>query len=180
MEHTYKKIKELRIAQGMTLKEMSKKTGLSISFLSQIERGTSSLAITSLKKIADTLQEPMISFFDETDVHSYAVKKEEQKQFQIEGNESKYVRLSGDFYGRKLEPMIVTLQPKQNGGEVFSHPGEEFYYVVKGAVVFTVEQQEFILTEGESIHFPSDKAHSWKNPLEQESVLLSILTPVIF
>lgn len=51
MEEIFQKIKQLRFEQGMTLKELSEKTELSVSFLSQIERGTSSLAITSLKKL---------------------------------------------------------------------------------------------------------------------------------
>ena len=55
MEEIAKRFKKLRNQQNLTLKEISDKTGLSISFLSQVERGTSSLAITSLKKIADAL-----------------------------------------------------------------------------------------------------------------------------
>lgn len=54
MEKIGEKIKSLRFEKGMTLKDLSLKTGLSISFLSQIERGSSSIAITSLKKIADS------------------------------------------------------------------------------------------------------------------------------
>lgn len=46
----------------MTLKNLSEKTNLSISFLSQIERGSSSLAITSLKKIADAFGVPITYF----------------------------------------------------------------------------------------------------------------------
>lgn len=45
-----KKIKDLRIEKSTTLKDLSQETELSVSFLSQIERGSSSLAITSLKK----------------------------------------------------------------------------------------------------------------------------------
>lgn len=50
MENIHKKIKNLRLENEMTLKDLSEKTELSVSFLSQIERGSSSLAITSLKK----------------------------------------------------------------------------------------------------------------------------------
>lgn len=180
MEHTFKRIKELRLQEDMTLKKLSEKTGLSVSFLSQIERGSSSLAITSLKKIADALNVSMTYFFQETDGHTYAVKHDDQKTFRVEGSQSKYIRLAGNFFDRKLEPIVVTLQPRQKDHEVFSHPGEEFYYVIKGTVIFTIEEKEYIINEGESIHFPSEKDHSWENPLTEESILLSVVTPAIF
>lgn len=75
MDDIYKKIKQLRYEQGMTLKELSEKTELSVSFLSQIERGTSSLAITSLKRIADAFGVKMIHFFEEDDDFHYVMKK---------------------------------------------------------------------------------------------------------
>nr|WP_275897928.1 helix-turn-helix transcriptional regulator [Halobacillus ihumii] len=53
---------------------MSVKTDLSVSFLSQIERGSSSLAITSLKKLADAFSVPMTYFFEEPQNHNYDVK----------------------------------------------------------------------------------------------------------
>lgn len=51
MIEIHKKIRELRLQKGLTLKQLSEKTNLTIGFLSQVERGTSSLAITSLKKL---------------------------------------------------------------------------------------------------------------------------------
>ncbi|AVK85410.1 helix-turn-helix domain-containing protein [Lysinibacillus sp. NPDC047702] len=180
MEEIFQKIKQLRFEQGMTLKELSEKTELSVSFLSQIERGTSSLAITSLKKIADAFGVKMIHFFEETEDLNYAVKKQNQKPFKIESSDSTYVRLSNNFPDRKIEPFLVTIKPLQKENEPFKHPGEEFYYVLKGAVLFTIDQTEYYLREGEAIHFPSNLTHIWENPLNQETVLLSVITPVIF
>ncbi|WP_077302421.1 helix-turn-helix domain-containing protein [Virgibacillus pantothenticus] len=180
MENLHKKIKNLRLEKEMTLKDLSEVTGLSVSFLSQIERGSSSLAITSLKKISDAFQINMASFFEEIENHNYALHKDEQKPFTIEGSGVKHVRLAGKFPERKLEPMLVTLPPKQPFIEKYSHPGEEFYFVLKGMVIFRVEGMEYVLNEGDTIHFPSEKVHEWKNPTEESSTLLSVLTPVIF
>lgn len=55
LEEIHNRIKSLRIERNLTLKELSDQTGLSLSFISQIERGTSSLSISSLKKISDAL-----------------------------------------------------------------------------------------------------------------------------
>ncbi|MYL56479.1 cupin domain-containing protein [Virgibacillus halodenitrificans] len=180
MENIHKKIKNMRLENEMTLKDLSEKTELSVSFLSQIERGSSSLAITSLKKIADALRVNISYFFDEIENHNYALHKEGQRKFKLEGSDVTHVRLAGKFPERKLEPMMVTLPPNEDFIEKYSHPGEEFYYVLKGLVIFKVEEKEYVLKEGDSIHFPSEKEHQWKNPTANESILISVLTPVIF
>jgi len=180
MEKIGEKIKSLRFEKGMTLKDLSLKTGLSISFLSQIERGSSSIAITSLKKIADSFNVKMTYFFEEIENYSYVSKKEVQEPFKVEGSYVEYIRLAGKFPERKLDPMKVILKPNQPYVEHFSHPGEEFYYVLKGTVVFKVGDEEFVLQEGEAIHFPSEKVHQWMNPTSEETVVISVLIPAIF
>ncbi|MDN4075459.1 helix-turn-helix domain-containing protein [Fictibacillus terranigra] len=180
MEELYKKIKNLRLQQGLTLKDLSAKTDLSVSFLSQVERGSSSLAITSLKRIADAFEVPITHFFDTETNHNYIVKIESRKPFTIEGSPATYTRLNGEFNSRTLEPLLVTLSPKQIQTQTSSHPGEEFYYVLKGAVLFHVDEKEYFVREGDSIHFPSRVPHFWENPLNEESTILCVLTPVIF
>jgi len=176
----HKKIKKIRLENEMTLKELSEETGLSVSFLSQIERGDSSLAITSLKKISEAFKINMSYFFKELENQNYALSEKEQKPFKIEGSNMTHVRLAGKFPERRMEPMMVTLPPNETFIEKYSHPGEEFYYVLKGKVIFKIEEKEYFLKAGDSIHFPSEKEHQWKNPTTSESVLISVLTPVIF
>ncbi|TCT20475.1 XRE family transcriptional regulator [Melghiribacillus thermohalophilus] len=180
MVEIYDKIRELRLQSGMTLKELSEKTDLSVSFLSQVERGSSSLAITSLKKIADAFNVDITYFFDKPTNNNFMVKEDDQKPFKIEGSEATYRRLNGEFSGRSLEPIMVTLAPKQKQDTVYKHPGEEFYYVLKGAVLFNVDGQEYFVRQGDSIHFPSEKDHYWENPLNEETLILCVLTPAIF
>jgi transcriptional regulator with XRE-family HTH domain len=180
MESVAKKIREFRKMKGMTLKELSDITDLSVGFLSQVERGASSLAITSLKKIADALNVEMADFFQKEIQTKYTKKLEEQTAFQTTGSDSIFTLLSGHFIDRKMEAFKVSVKPLQVDTFTFSHPGEEFHYVLKGAIIFVVNNEEYYLKEGESIHFPSEIKHMWKNPLNQETILLSVLTPVIF
>lgn len=174
------KIRSKRTEQKLTLKGLSEKTGLSVSFLSQVERGSSSLAITSLKKIADALETPITQFFEGLTNHNYSVKSTDHKPFRIEGSSAEYVRLGGSFTGKALEPLHVTLSPGKPQDKVFSHPGEEFYYVLEGVVLFTVDGKEYILKVGDSIHFPSHLPHTWENPLNEDAKVLCVLTPVLF
>lgn len=180
MDDINEKIRDLRIQKELTLKDLSEKTGLSISFLSQVERGTSSLAITSLKKIADALDVPITYFFEGEVNQSFVVKAWERKSIKIEGSIAKYSRLGGEFSGRLLEPMLVELEPNNKSINVFSHPGEEFYYVLEGEIVFVVDDREYVLKAGDTIHYPSNLPHYWYNPLDRSAFVLCVLTPAIF
>lgn len=180
MESLYERIRLLRAQQNMTLKELSERTGLSISFLSQVERGNSSLAITSLQKIAEVLNVPMSSFFEEPVHNTYLTPEAERKQFKIERSNAIYTRLAGDFVGRALEPLYITLEPRLTQDIAFNHQGEEFYYVLQGKVVMTIGEQEYELQAGDAIHFPSIVDHTWYNPTDEPVHMISVLTPVIF
>src|SRR5690625_3068126 len=110
MEDIHRKIRMLRQKRGYTLKDMSEMTELSIGFLSQVERGSSSLAITSLKSIADALEVEMTYFFQKEAAANYIVRKEEQRPFQLDGSGHIYTKLSGNFPGKVLEAIKVSIQ----------------------------------------------------------------------
>jgi len=164
----------------MTLKEVSARTGLSISFLSQVERGNSSLAITSLQKIAEVYQVPITYFFEEQEPRQYYVPAAERKPLRMEGTAAEYVLLGGNFAGRALEPFHVTLPPGMKQEVAFNHPGEEFFYVLTGEVIITVDGQTYHLQQGDAVHFPSTLDHVWHNPGNEPAQIISVLTPVIF
>jgi len=174
------KIRNLRKEQDLTLKDLSEKTGLSVSFLSQVENGYSSLAITSLKKIAEALNVTMNYFFKTPEVHNFLVKTEEEKAFKIEGSNSEFIRISGDFTGRKIESLIIIIPPEQMHGNKSNHPGEEFVYVLEGALIVNLAGMDYLVKAGDSIQYPSTTDHSWINPLNQITKLLSVTTPLIF
>ncbi|MCC5912448.1 MAG: helix-turn-helix transcriptional regulator [Clostridiaceae bacterium] len=179
MEEVFRKIRQIRKEKDLTLKELSNQTGLSVSFLSQVERGTSSLALTSLKKIADTLHVPITTFFTGYENENFLVKSQEHKSFTIEGSNTEYVRLSGTFPERVLESLLVTLSPEEKHGHKFSHHGEEFLYVLEGAIIVNIDGKEHIVKEGDSIHYPSNIPHFWVNPVKQKSKFLCVLTPIV-
>jgi len=180
MDEISDKIRSLRKENNLTLKELSEKTGLSISFLSQVENGTSSLAITSLKKIADALNVSINTFFGSFQSHNFLIKSEDQCKFKIEGSNTEYMLLSGEFSERSLEALIVYIQPEETHGHQFNHPGEEFVYVLEGAITVNIDGKEYLTKAGDSIHYPSKLPHFWVNPLKQKTKILTVLTPVIF
>ena len=58
------RLKEERLQQKLTLKQLSEKVGLSIGYLSQVERGYGTLSLSALKKLSSALGLEMSTFFD--------------------------------------------------------------------------------------------------------------------
>ena len=79
-----------------------------------------------------------------------------------------------------MEPIRVTLAPKGSTYPDIPHEGEEFGYVLKGAVKLTFGAQKYTLHAGESFAFPSTKKHRLENPGRHDAVVLWITTPPSF
>lgn len=180
MYEIHEKVRKLRNQQNLTLKDLSVKTGLSVSFLSQVERGTSSLAITSLKKIADAFNVPITAFFEQSNPEKFLTRKEDLKFFSFEKSKIEYARLGGVFSGRQIEPLLVSIAPKSKQSAEFEHQGEEFYYVLEGEIYLNIAGSEYLVRKGDSIHFPSTLIHYWQNKADVKAKILCVLTPTIF
>lgn len=178
-ERICEKIREIRRKRGITLKELSEKTQLSVSFLSQVERGLCSMTLTSLKKIADALETPVGELVDVVEKTSFVSHKSVQK-LNLEKSFISYMPVSGKFDNRKLEGLILTMKANFYDQEVQVHEGEEFYYIISGVATFVIDGQEYEVSEGEVIHFPSNLPHRTINKQDRELVMLSVSTPPIF
>lgn len=183
MESVSQKIRRIRREKNITLKELSGKTDLSVSFLSQFERETSSITLVSLKKIAQALNITMKELFDdEPDEHASFVHRDSDGSglMGLEKKYASYERLSGRFEGRKMESLLLRMEPLRSDFKPCTHEGEEFIYILKGTARFTVDGREYVVGEGESIHYPSTLLHSIVNIEDRELVFLCIVTPTIF
>lgn len=179
-EKINKKIREVRKRKGITLKELSGLTELSVSFLSQVERGISSMTITSLKRIANALEIPMKELVTVDDDESFVRKKDNAVLLNMEKSYISYSRLSGKFEGRQLEAVLLTMKPNFRDEELMTHEGEEFYYIISGTGTFLIDGKEYVVNAGETIHYPSNKLHKTINNEDVELVMLGISTPTIF
>jgi XRE family transcriptional regulator, regulator of sulfur utilization len=147
-------LKKIRKEQKLTLKDLAQQTGVSISFLSQVERGKSSVTLESLKKIADALGVNPSIFFAED--HG-------QEALDIRQESFFYRDLSNGVKDASFSPIMVTLNPGENEGEPFSHSGHEFLFVLEGVLTVEVDGQCIELREQESILFDAKQVHYWYN-----------------
>ena len=179
-ERISKKIREIRLRNKMTLKELGQKTGLSLGFLSQVERGLSSMTIVSLRKVANALGVSMKDLVDFEVRKSFINRKDNQILLRLERSFNSYIRLNGEFEDRKIEPLMLSIKPYTLDAEECSHYGEEFYYIIRGNAMFIIEGEEYMVNEGESIHYPSHLVHRTLNPGGEELLMLCVTIPTIF
>jgi transcriptional regulator with XRE-family HTH domain len=185
-------IRAKRRERGMSLRELSRRTGLSIGFLSLVERGLSSLALTSLSNVAKALDLQLANFFpseEEEETNEvekttpksgqlpYVHRASDGEQLAIISSLRTYKMLSPRAPGLVLEPIFVTMQPGDIMDEPYSHEGEEFAYVLSGELVFLIDNTEYRLGPGDSIHFRSTVSHLIRNDTDEPVQAIWVLTP---
>lgn len=185
MEEIGAQIRRFRQARGLTLQEMAERSGLSRSFLSEAERGMSSMTLTSLQRIAEALGMTLAEFFQPPSAEQVGpriVRVAERTEFRLETTEHTiYSSLAGSFPDKLLEPVLVTLLPNQRHRvQAYSHPGEEFGMVLEGTMTLWVGDQEYDLGPGDSIHMPSTIPHNWENRTDQPVRAIWVVTPRLF
>jgi len=159
------RIKEIRLRKKFTLEELAKRTNVSASFLSQIERGVVYPSLDSLKRIASALHLKLDYFFKGEKAPSKTiVRREKRQKFFLKDSKALVEVLSSSGIEVLMEPLIFTLEPKGHTGKQLStHEGEEFGLVLEGMIKVEIGEECYLLKEGDSISFDSMLPHKFIN-----------------
>jgi transcriptional regulator with XRE-family HTH domain len=170
-------LRSLRQRKGLTLEDVSSRCGLSIGFLSQVERGLSSLSISSLRAICDALEVPVTHFFAAMPSDGPLVVRAGKPRSRIKIGDAQvtYNLLSNSMTDRILEALIAEYPPHYHPPRV-THVGEEFGYVLEGQVLLQVGDKEDVLGPGDSFHIFSTQEHTVQNPGDTTTKILWVLT----
>jgi transcriptional regulator with XRE-family HTH domain len=173
-------LRELRRAKGLTLQEVAADAGISVSYLSQIERNVSRLPIGVLKKISDVLGVHMNWFFqsgaqgplEERDI---VVRAANRRHLSFTGLGITEELLSPNLSG-PLEMLISTIHPGADS-EFYVHDGAEAGLVMSGTLELWVDVRHFRLRKGDSFSFPSTEWHRCANHGTKPVKVLWVITP---
>ncbi len=153
------KLKELRVLKGLTQEELADRAELSKGFISQVERNLTSPSIATLMDILQCLGTSTAEFFSES--------QEEQIVF---GRDDYFEKYDGELKNmiqwiipnaqkNEMEPILLKLEPDGATYPDNPHEGEEFGYVIQGAVSIHLGTKTYRAKKGESFYFVSDKRH---------------------
>ena len=146
------KIKELRVLKGLTQEELADRAELSKGFISQLERDLTSPSIATLVDILQCLGTDLKTFFDDTEDDRVVFKKEDYFEKTDTELHNKIEWIIPNAQKNIMEPIRLTLEP---GGSTYPdnpHEGEEFGYVLSGAISIIVGNKIYKAKKGEAFY----------------------------
>lgn len=171
------RLRRLRTKRGVGLAEVAAAAGISVGFLSALERSQMSASVGTLRRLARYYRTNILDFFDATELNTRLVRPSKRKVLEAGPG----VRMELLAWGNKvMEPHLFRIAPKAGSGESYSHEGEEFIFVLRGELKIALDGEEYHLKRGDSFYFESATPHIWSNPGRSETWLVWVNTPPTF
>jgi transcriptional regulator with XRE-family HTH domain len=173
-------IRRERLRRGLTLAQLAAQVNLTVSALSQIERGASDPSISSLRRIAQAFDVPMFQFLVGTVQREIVVRRDRRIRLTFPDRELEYELVSADTSG-EFEVLSLTLASRGTTSIApNSHASEECAVVLSGRVIAEVAGQPYELDAGDSIKIHRELPHKFTNPGVAEAEVLIIISPPTF
>jgi transcriptional regulator with XRE-family HTH domain len=166
--HIGERIKRLRLKKSMGLVELGKHTGLSASFLSQLETGRVVPTLRNLARIAMVFSKDL-SYFFEPEAHTlFRVHKRSERvrmpQTGVNNPTYYFESLAYTVPDRHLDPYYAEFVPSKGPGEVrpHVHPGYEFLYMLDGELEIRHGDKTNLVEGGDAVYFDASTPHSYR------------------
>ena len=164
------KLAAARAERGWSLAELARRAGVSTASVHKIEKSGMTPTIATLMKVASALG-TSVSYFIDEDVAvpaAIVVRGDERARLYTSKSGIALDNVSGRYGRYRLAGAEARVEPHANSGpDPMRHPGEELVYLLEGAMCFTVDGKPTHLEPGDSIHFRTDRPHTWENPAER-------------
>lgn len=170
-------LRQLRARRHLSLAQVAEAVGISVGFLSALERSQMSGSVGTLRKLARFYKTNILDFFDVNGTGGRRVRPTERKVLEAGAG----VRMELLAWGNTvMEPHLFRIAPEAGSGDPYTHEGEEFIYVLSGDLEITLHGEVHLLKPGDSFYFESSTPHRWKNPGREQTVVLWVNTPPTF
>jgi DNA-binding transcriptional MerR regulator/uncharacterized RmlC-like cupin family protein len=172
------RFRRLRARRGLSLAQVARATGVSIGFLSALERGQMRSSVATLQRIAHYYRTNILSLFEAARENPRLVRPAERKILETTAG----VRMELLAWGNTaMEPHLFRVKPNGGSGESYTHEGEEFLHILRGEFeIWLSSNEHYRLKTGDSLYFESSTPHRWRNPGKTETWLLWVNTPPTF
>ncbi len=169
------KIKNLRTSKGLTLGDISEKTGFSEALLQDIENEKIHPPLATIIKLSKALDTIMSSLISEGGKKYSVMRAKDHKVHPRKASQLyKYFSLSEEVEDRHVDSFIVKLYPNDKE-EITVHDGEEFIYVLDGEVKVIIDNNVEVISIGESIHYHSTLPHFITSNTDKPALILAVI-----
>jgi transcriptional regulator with XRE-family HTH domain len=162
-QYVGKRIRDERIKYGLSLNDLAKATGLSVSFLSLLENGKTVPSLKVLDKLTTYFSIHMAELFEE-ERQEEVIYVAKSKQIEVATTEERALRFLLPKTKTLIEPVLITLFPKVMDNEFTTHKGIEFGYVLEGCIVIAFQNRESVTCKaGDSVLYQANVPHKLCN-----------------
>jgi DNA-binding transcriptional MerR regulator/uncharacterized cupin superfamily protein len=162
---------------GLSLREAGRRAQLSASFVSAVERNAATASVAALQRLTRAYGTTVAELLSQH-AGGRRVRSGERPRMTL-GHGVRIEQLAVGV--TQLEPQLFVLGPGATSDGAYAHDGEEFLYVLDGALtVWLGDRERYPLSVGDALTFPSTLPHRWRNRADGETRLLWINTPPTF
>lgn len=166
---------------GLTIASVAQASGLTVGFISQIERDISRPSLVSLYAVARALDTGVDQFLSEAPPRQHQMVSHSTKRakFSLGATAPSYEFLEPGFADAALNACITHIPPGF-ASEIMRHEGEDFVYLISGTMLYLVDGVEYPLEAGGTLHFASRLPHMSRNPGQDTAIELWVGTMKVF
>jgi transcriptional regulator with XRE-family HTH domain len=176
------RLKQVREERGLSLSDISTRTGLDEVSLAQVEAGEISPPLGSVIKLSKALDMKIGYFISGEEDKPYTIVRVNDRKvvsrYQSEKNKQygyEYEALAPHKKNRHMDPFLVTLSPASTEHERSTHEGQEFIYVIRGSMEVRLADEVHVLGPRDCIYYDSTVPHLVKCHGNEETKILAVL-----
>jgi transcriptional regulator with XRE-family HTH domain len=172
------RLRELRAAQGLSIRSLAELSGLNFNTLSLIENEKTSPSVSTLQRLAQAMQVPITAFFHSTVTQRNVIIQRSGQRRKAPFSHGSMEDLGGGLMLGDGVPLLLSLQAgAESGPEASAHTGQEFVYCLEGQLAYQVAGQDYSLSPGDSLIFQAYLPHRWGNQGAVNCRFILILCP---
>ncbi|HWQ45810.1 MAG TPA: helix-turn-helix domain-containing protein, partial [Longilinea sp.] len=173
------RIRELRMNRGLKLEQVAAETGLSVSFLSMLERDKVSVSVDNLEKLARYYEVHMVHFFTGPDETPVLVTKRADilKIISDPSHSPAAVTLLANRPNARIEPLLVNIAPGQEEPHFRKHEADTLVYILEGQARLIAETgEEELIEQGDLAYYVNFPHRRFANASKEKPLVLITIT----
>jgi transcriptional regulator with XRE-family HTH domain len=172
------RIRELREISGISAETLAREFGIPKETYLEYESGEADIPVGFLLKVAQRFGVELTDLLtgESPKLHIYSLTRKGTGISVERRSRYKYQSLACNFFHKKAEPFLVTVEPVSAGTPgTDSHPGQEFNYVLEGTLKVIIDEHEIILEAGDSLFFDAGFKHGMEALNNRPARFLAII-----
>ncbi|WZL71982.1 helix-turn-helix domain-containing protein [Clostridiaceae bacterium 35-E11] len=177
-------IRNMRKSNNKTISELAALTGLSVGYISQVERNLIEPSLSSLRKIAKALDVPVYLFMEDTSNTNVFTKKDDRIIMKFPNSTVVYEIFSplpsNTFKPAMLGYFFEVAPHKADTEDFIIHISEELMILLEGEADVILGNETFNLTSGDSIYIKKNVPHKIINNTNAPAKGISMMSPPVY